>query len=128
MAIPEQRANQAEAVDEHHVEVTVAVHVADRHGAVANHTRQEAGQLGRTEQLRRGSRVSRAEQTIAARRIRTMGPSGGRRGGLSCAAPRDDGDRRQHSARHTDEYVFHQLLPYLGNKRTCWTGEGGGCF
>jgi len=26
-------------------------------------------------------------------------------------------DRRQHSARHTDEYVFHQLLPYLGNKR-----------
>lgn len=26
-------------------------------------------------------------------------------------------DRRRHSARHTDEYVFHQLLPYLGNKR-----------
>lgn len=26
-------------------------------------------------------------------------------------------DRRHHAARHTDEYVFHQLLPYLGNKR-----------
>lgn len=26
-------------------------------------------------------------------------------------------DRRHHSARHTDQYVFHQLLPYLGNKR-----------
>ncbi len=26
-------------------------------------------------------------------------------------------DRRHHTARHTDEYVFHQLLPYLGNKR-----------
>ncbi|MBX3462967.1 MAG: DNA adenine methylase [Planctomycetes bacterium] len=26
-------------------------------------------------------------------------------------------DRRQHTARHTDDYVFHQLLPYLGNKR-----------
>ena len=23
----------------------------------------------------------------------------------------------QHAARSTDEYVFHQLLPYLGNKR-----------
>ena len=23
----------------------------------------------------------------------------------------------QHAARTTDEYVFHQLLPYLGNKR-----------
>ncbi len=26
-------------------------------------------------------------------------------------------DRRQHAARHTNDYVFHQLLPYLGNKR-----------
>ncbi|MBL9077420.1 MAG: DNA adenine methylase [Planctomycetes bacterium] len=26
-------------------------------------------------------------------------------------------DRQKHAARHTDEYVFHQLLPYLGSKR-----------
>ncbi len=26
-------------------------------------------------------------------------------------------DRRRHRARHTDDYVFHQLLPYLGSKR-----------
>ena len=24
---------------------------------------------------------------------------------------------RRHSARWTDEYLFHQLIPYLGNKR-----------
>ena len=26
-------------------------------------------------------------------------------------------DRQKHAARHTDEFVFHQLLPYLGSKR-----------
>lgn len=26
-------------------------------------------------------------------------------------------DRRQHAARSTDHYVFHQLIPYIGNKR-----------
>ena len=25
--------------------------------------------------------------------------------------------KRRHSARTTDEYLFHQLVPYLGNKR-----------
>lgn len=26
-------------------------------------------------------------------------------------------DRRKHAARHTDNYVFNQLIPYIGNKR-----------
>lgn len=26
-------------------------------------------------------------------------------------------DRRHHAARNTDSYVFHQLIPYIGNKR-----------
>jgi adenine-specific DNA-methyltransferase len=25
--------------------------------------------------------------------------------------------KRRHAARTTDEYLFHQLVPYLGNKR-----------
>lgn len=26
-------------------------------------------------------------------------------------------NRRRHAARHTDSYLFHQLIPYIGNKR-----------
>ena len=32
-------------------------------------------------------------------------------------APRTAYDRKQHAAAHTSEYLFNQLIPYIGNKR-----------
>jgi adenine-specific DNA-methyltransferase len=31
--------------------------------------------------------------------------------------------KRRHAARTTDEYLFHQLVPYLGNKRRLLHGN-----
>jgi adenine-specific DNA-methyltransferase len=36
---------------------------------------------------------------------------------MAMTAPRTAYDRRHHAAAHTSEYLFNQLIPYIGNKR-----------